>query len=101
MRLIGVLSLAVGVVVVAAPIPLLDPLAVLVRLLGVLFAALGVWVAVAPGPEPEDDFILDHADAVRDLFAEARDRLMTVDVAELDDRVCRHAEVILRSKYYA
>lgn len=93
MRLIGLAAIAVGVVIVAAPVP-----STAVRLLGVLFVALGVWIAVTPGPEPEDNFILDHADAVHDVLADARERLMAGPVSE---RIARHAEVILASKYHA
>lgn len=86
-----------GVVVVTAPMPLADPLAIALRLLGLAMVVL----AMARAPVPHEDFFREHEDAVRDVFADARDRLMNDDVATIDDRVCRHAEVILGSKYYA
>ncbi|SKB62568.1 hypothetical protein [Sphingopyxis flava] len=104
MRVLGLLVVVLGVVVVAAPMPLDDLLAAFLRLLGVVAVLLGVWIFTTPNAEPRDkfeDYVFDHVDAVRDLFDDARDRLMRDDVANIDDRVCRHAEVILGSKYYA
>jgi len=104
-RVLGILVVLLGVVVVAAPMPFDDVLATSLRLLGLGAVLLGVWIFVTPDPVPSEDdfedFVFDHIDAVRDLFADARDRLMTDDVATIDDRVNRHAEVILGSKYYA
>src|SRR3546814_1154806 len=76
--------------------PLDDLLAASLRVVGALFVALGVWIFTTPSAEPDDkfeDYVFDHVDAVRDLFDDARDRLMRDDVATIDERVCRHAEV--------
>src|SRR3546814_16568041 len=83
--------------------PLDDLLAASLRVVGALFVALGVWIFTTPSAEPDDkfeDYVFDHVDAVRDLFDDARDRLMRDDVATIDERVFRHAEVIFGSKYY-
>jgi predicted membrane channel-forming protein YqfA (hemolysin III family) len=103
-RVVGLAVVVLGVVVVAAPMPLDDAVAVVLRLLGLVAVLLGVWIWATPNPEPDDDFedfVFDHVDTVRDLFDDARERLMSIPVDQIDDKVCRHAEVIFGSKYYA
>lgn len=102
-RVLGLAVVVLGVVVVAAPMPLDDILAGFLRLLGVVAVLLGASIYSMPNPEPDDfeDFVFDHVDTVRDLFDDARERLMSIPVDQIDDKVCRHAEVIFGSKYYA
>ncbi|WOF44345.1 hypothetical protein KNJ79_05280 [Sphingopyxis indica] len=104
LRVLGIAVVVLGVVVVAAPMPLADPLAIVLRAVGALFVALGVWIYVSPEPEPHDDdfldFVADHLDAVRDVLADARERLLTQPVDQLGEKLCRHAEVVLASKYH-
>lgn len=100
-RVLGLAVVVLGVVVVAAPMPLDDILAGFLRLLGVVAVLLGVWIWATPSPEPDDDFedfLLDHVDAMRDVLGDARERLMAGPVSE---RIARRAEVIFGSKYYA
>lgn len=99
-RLVGLSVVVLGVVVVAAPMPIDDAVAVVLRLLGVVAVLLGAWVYGTPPAAPDDDFedfVFDHVDAVRDLFDDARERLMAGPVSE---RIARRAEVVLASKYY-
>lgn len=102
-RVLGLAVVVLGVVVVTAPMPLDDILAGFLRLLGVVAVLLGAWVYGTPPAAPDDfeDFVFDHVDTVRDLFDDARERLMSIPVDQIDDKVCRHAEVIFGSKYYA
>lgn len=99
-RLVGLAVVVLGVVVVAAPMPLDDAVAVVLRLLGLVAVLLGVWIWATPSPEPDDDFedfLLDHVDAMRDVLGDARERLMAGPVSE---RIAKRAEVVLASKYY-